>query len=72
MPAAIAIFIQFLPQLIQGGAMIAEYVQKQKANWQSTGEWTAEAEAAFTAEIAKLKGPNKPHHWKTDQEIANE
>jgi len=72
MTAAIAIFIQYLPQLIQAGGAIAEYVQKQRATWQHSGEWNDEAEQAYTAALAELKGPNKPHAFKTDPELEAE
>ncbi len=50
------IFIQYLPYLIQLGQSIPrilEYVQEMKDNYQARGEWTPEADAAFTDELAK-------------------
>ena len=49
-----------------------EYAQKAKANFQAQGEWTAEADAAFSAEVASKIGPDKPHAYKTDEELAAE
>jgi len=51
-----AIFIQFLPYLIQLGQSvprILDYVHKMKANYEARGEWTAEADQLFTEELER-------------------
>ena len=53
-----ATFLKYLPYLIQLGQSVPrvlEFVTKMKANYHSRGEWTPEADAAFTDELAKWK-----------------
>lgn len=51
---ALALFLQYLPWLIKGAESIPsliDYAKKMKSNYESRGEWTPEADAAFTAEL---------------------
>lgn len=51
---AVALFIQYLPDLIKlanSAPRIYEFVVKSKENWQKHGEWPQEADDAFTAEV---------------------
>lgn len=53
-----ATFLVFLPYLFQAAQSvpkILEYINKMKANYQARGEWTPEADAAFTAELENWK-----------------
>lgn len=64
----VALFVQYLPILMQaagGVQQILEYVQKVRTALKQTGEWTPEAEAAFNAEIEKLK-TDPPDWWKPE------
>lgn len=66
MAATLALFIQYLPALIKLGAevpSIIEYVNKMRETYKTHGEWTPEAEEAFTKELQDLKD-NPPKHWK--------
>lgn len=67
---SIALFLQFLPYLFQAAAAVPqiwEYVQKVKADFQQKGEWSQEADDAFTAELQGLKD-NPPPWWKPESE----
>ena len=51
-------FLKYLPYLIQLGQSIPrimEFIQKMKANYEARGEWTPEADAAFTEELARWR-----------------
>lgn len=67
----VAILLQYLPFLVQGAGevqQIWDYVQKVREAAKQSGEWTPEAEAAFDAEIEKLK-TDPPDWWKTDEQL---
>lgn len=49
-----ATFLTFLPYLVQAAnsvPKIMDFILKTKENFQARGEWTADADAAFTAEL---------------------
>lgn len=70
MGALLPLFIQYLPQLFAAAKEIPtvmEYIHKTKATFEEKGEWSAEAENAFTQELESLKS-NPPDWWKPEAE----
>ena len=66
MIALLGLFIQYLPALIKAGADVYAYVTKVRQIAQQQGMWSDEQEAAFTAELEKLKS-NPPAWWIADE-----
>jgi hypothetical protein len=68
MTALLALFLQHLPDLFQAAKsipVVLDYIKKTRATFQETGEWSAEAESAFTNELEDLK-TNPPDWWKPE------
>lgn len=54
----LALFLTYLPDLfaaVQSIPRILQFIQDTKANFEAKGEWTADADTAFTAEAANWK-----------------
>jgi hypothetical protein len=68
MSAALAIFIQYLPYLIQAAQAapeVANYIAKVREHYRQSGEWTQEQDDAFSKEINELI-ENPPLEWKPE------
>lgn len=68
MSAALVLFIQYLPQLLQAAAAVPEvinYVAKMREHFQQAGEWTKEQDDAFSKEIDDLI-ENPPPEWRPE------
>jgi hypothetical protein len=68
MTAALALFLQYLPYLIQAGGSVPElisYVTKVREHYRQTGEWTKEQDDAFSKEIDDLIN-NPPPEWRPE------
>ncbi len=49
------IFLKYLPYIMQAAGSIPsllDFAKKMKANYEAKGEWTPEADVAFTQELA--------------------
>lgn len=64
MAAIIALVMANLPALIAGGKEVFNLVTTIRAEAQRTGEWTADQEAAFQAELDAQKIDPA---WQTDE-----
>ena len=62
----LALVLANLPQIIQGGAAVIDFIAKIRAAAQQTSEWTPEQETQFVNLIATAY--NLPQ-WKTDAEV---
>lgn len=63
----VAIFLQYLPQLVQAAKTIPEiigFIQRTKATLETTEEWTAAEQAAYDREVETIT--SQPH-WKSDE-----
>lgn len=71
----VTLLLQYLPFLVQGAGevqQIWDYIQKVREAAKQKGEWTQEAEDAFTAEIEKLNSDQRPDWWKTDEQLGRQ
>lgn len=65
---ALPLFIQVMPELFKLAKdvpLVLDYIRKSKEVFQQEGEWSPEAEAAFTKELQDLKD-NPPDWWKPE------
>jgi hypothetical protein len=65
---ALALFIQYLPSLIQAAQAVPElvdYIGKVRETFQQSGEWTQDQDDAFSKEINDLIN-NPPPQWKPE------
>lgn len=68
MDKLLQLFLQYLPQLLQGTAAVQEimdYIHKVREALKQSGEWDQATEDRFTAELQNLKD-NPPPEWKPD------
>jgi hypothetical protein len=68
MSAFLALFIQYLPQIISAGSELYDYATKVKAAAQQSGAWTDDADKAWNDSLDALKA--SPPDWlKTDDQL---
>lgn len=71
MPAILALFIQYLPALIQGTPKVIAYIQQMRAIFKSHNLWTPEHEAELMA-LSQQYMDNPPDWLKTDEQLGQQ